>query len=288
MKKIFLGIILLFYINTAQSQIFGKILKEVTKDVTDHIVEKATEEIANKIARNINKKFDEALASSYDSTQQVKYPTYDGYLTAMNSKANIPKEFNFDLFMDIETKADNETSEIRMYLSKNSKVVGMETVEEGNTSLIIMDIDNDVMIVYSTDKNGNKTAQAMPSFSKLAKLGLQMSANEAEQDNESFFEKTGRTKTIAGYTCDEYKGGTKDGTYKAYFANDFPVKWEETYFGYWGQYISDDQKKKFPAGKNLGMMMRMKTKDNDGNKSKWEVIFIKNESTKIVNSEYKF
>ena len=95
-----------------------------------------------------------------------------------------------------------------------------------------MDLSQDIMVRYKTDKKGKKTGQAIPSVMKLAGP---MTNSVKDTDSISYqmnLKKTGKTKKIAGYIGTEYKGNSTNEDIVMYISDQFPIKWEKTFSQY--------------------------------------------------------
>jgi hypothetical protein len=151
-------------------------------------------------------------------------------------------DFNSRIFMQIETydKKDVTKMDFFMYYSSTSPTVGIETKtisnEKGEAAPIaasmVMDGENKSFLML-TDVNGMKMGMisAIPDENTQA----QTNGKPAKKDNPPVFTKTGNTRVIAGYKCDEYSYTDPDDktSGKVWFTKDAKLKidkrgWQNT------------------------------------------------------------
>ena len=166
-----------------------------------------------------------------------------GKLLANKVDLKYNEEYGFSsrLYMQTETydKKDVLKMDMYMYFSATSPSVGMETKsitdEQGNAapiaSSMVMDGENKCFIVL-TDVNGMKMGiiSAIPDENTVPPQ-----ANEKTvKSTPSNFMKSGNTRVIAGYKCDEYTYTAEDKTTgKVWFTKDADLKidkrgWQKT------------------------------------------------------------
>ncbi len=164
-------------------------------------------------------------------------------------------EYNFTskLYMVTETYDKKEVMKIDlyMYFSANSASVGMETKsitdKEGKSapvaSAMVMDGENKCFIIL-TDLNGSKMGMisAIPDENSAP---TQPDGKPIHKITPKDYSKTGNTRVIAGYKCDEYSYTDQENknTGKVWFTRDVNMKidkrgWQRTgmgaYYGYSG------------------------------------------------------
>jgi hypothetical protein len=168
-------------------------------------------------------------------------------------KYNEEYSFTSRLYMQTETYDKKEVlkMDLFMFFSAKSPSVGMETKSltdgQGNdtpiASTMVMDGENKCFIIL-TDINGTKMGiiSAIPD-EKTAQT--QPDGKPVQKVTPTEFTKTGNTKVIAGYKCDEYsyKNTENKTTGKVWFTKEANLKidkrgWQNTgmaaYYGYTG------------------------------------------------------
>jgi len=118
-------------------------------------------------------------------------------------KANYESAYKFDTYMQMEiSDPDNQKVTYNAYLTRDGSNYAVTFTDGGANSIIIFDTENSTMLILSAD-GGEKPGFAMgidpEAFS-------QMITEESEEDEKLNYEhfKTGKSKTILGYVCDEY------------------------------------------------------------------------------------
>jgi len=184
-------------------------------------------------------------------------------------KYNDEYAFASRLLMQTESYEKKGTMKVDFYMffSGNSPNVGMETKsitdEKGNTTPVasstVMDGANKCFIVL-TDMSGTKMGiiSALPDENSVQ---TQPDGKPAKKVTPPVYTKTGNTKVIAGYKCDEYSFKDTDlkTSGKVWFSKDTNLKidkrgWQQTgmsaYYGY--------------AGFDGGLIMGNETYDENG------------------------
>ncbi|HLN21506.1 MAG TPA: hypothetical protein VK213_10480 [Bacteroidales bacterium] len=128
-------------------------------------------------------------------------------------------QFTSRLYMVSETYDKDDVMKIDMYMfySNNSPSIGMETQtitdEENTTSVqakMVMDGDNKVFIML-TDVNGMKMGMISEVTDQNTNV-IGPDGKPVKKYTPPTFTKTGNTKVIAGYKCDEYSYKSEDKT----------------------------------------------------------------------------
>ncbi len=132
------------------------------------------------------------------------------YMDALGLSDNVPYESNydFDAYLKIEVsefKKDGKLKEANAYdtyIHKETADYAMVFKDKNDQSTIIFDTKNSAMLIL-TDSDGEQTGIAMGVDPEAMKAEIEASADES---NVSSYipKKTGKTKTILGYSCDEY------------------------------------------------------------------------------------
>lgn len=181
---------------------------------------KLQKKIENKIERKLEKKADEKAEQALDSVfvdrpskrkkskQKEKNPKDNStemddfnlgemMEAVMNRKpVEISDSYNFDITVTMEVA----TSGNNPMVMKTSYGDGAHYIEMGNGMTIISDYKNEAMITLDEDK---KTAQAM-SLGLLKKFeNSEIEANTTDLEDIQI-KRTGKTKTISGYRCEQY------------------------------------------------------------------------------------
>lgn len=132
------------------------------------------------------------------------------YLDAMGLSGNVDYEtsYDFDAYFQMEISEFNKNEKLKektiydSYVDQDAVDYAMVFTDRDSKSTIIFDSKNSSMLILSDD-DGEKTGFAMgldpESFAE------EMEENAEEFDTDAYQPyKTGKTKNILGYSCDEY------------------------------------------------------------------------------------
>lgn len=120
------------------------------------------------------------------------------------SSVPLPDSYSFDhnVDMSIESFDKKGKSEgvqaMKMLFSDTQAVVGVQMAVEGMESINVIDIEKKIMVMLM-DMGSSKMAMTLD----LDQNWAGVETDDTSYENPSF-QKTGRTKTIYGYKCDEY------------------------------------------------------------------------------------
>jgi hypothetical protein len=263
------------------------------------LVNKASEIIARKAMQSLESAFDKMVreAMESDSTYRndgsvpdsVYYSAgqkYGEFLRGMNQAADLPPSYDFDISMRVETYHGKEKpKEMLMHFAQGKAIIGIEQMDGKDKTLMIVDMDKDVVVMYEEKQNGKKTAQALPNMMGLAGA---MARNNSNREDEPFtFKATGKTKMVAGYKTKEYKASSKTEEMEIYFSEDVPIDWKSTY----GAMIKKVAPTTFRSGTENMKGMALESHTTDKKKPKTEYFYTTKEVIKkpfkIDNSAYE-
>jgi hypothetical protein len=205
---------------------------QIVDRTTDRAKDKTNNRVDNKIDQGIDKSLDaiegvfkrkpkedkkkkeETPQTEEEQSQAAAESMLSGGLFGGQSNAQIKDAYKFDhrvsMTMEMTDKKGEKSPEqqMQMYFSESDPEIGIRTMQEGMNSLMVMDMGNKVMVMLM-DVGESKMLMTIPLNGDL------LSEEEEEKHTKSddfTFTKTGRTKTILGYTCEEYIGEDKEST----------------------------------------------------------------------------
>lgn len=239
MKRFLLIIFAVLAVSTYNDCKAQRLLRNITRRAQNRVEEKVEERIYEEVEEEVDKKVDEALDEVFeeegDSTATETSKTREErdrertqrIMTRMGANTtpvNIEESYAFssNVKMEIETWTNNNLENkdyINSFFTPDNQVFAYEVRNEENTEnekgFFIIDQKNNATIILTEEdgeKNGIVTGIDMDDLQNFA-------AEEAEKDDTdqadfSKAQKTGRTKKILGYTCEEYvfKGETEEST----------------------------------------------------------------------------
>lgn len=296
MKKIFIYCFLMLTTFNMNAQ-FGNIMNRVADRVGDRIADKVAEAIADEIIKKtfkpVNESADEALKKSFEDslgTEEVDYnkmgKAYGEFLSGMNGAyEKMPAAYEFDIINDIEVTDGKKITQTKMYFTKTGDHIGYETEQKSEKSLVVYDVKNDIMVMYTTDKKGKKKGQVLPSMVKFA---ASMANDKIEEEMADIkVKKSGGTKSFAGYKCEGYEVITESMTNQVYIAKDFPINQMDAYGKFLAQFTPSASN--YDKSLSQGLVMFSESKDKkSGDYSIYEVKKVSIGTSTIKKADYSF
>lgn len=282
MKVLFkFSIVLLGLMLNAQSA-DAQLLKKLKKGIKDKMEniggEKGDRESSDDKKQS---KDQEVEAQKEMQNESPKGINLEGLMGGMLKEAKTEDSYSFDVLITMRitdhSKKKNEITEMIQGFGSGSVWSEMPGSENG----LIYDLDNNSMIVLDENK---KTAQAL----SIDMMNMMKQGNIAETNNgESHLnvKRTGRTKDMHNYRCEEYLITHQDGKMEAWFAPDvnFDYKDFAVSFSKMFETLADES---FPSDK--GYVMHMKIYNEKGNlENEMEVIEFSENELKIDMSKYE-
>lgn len=213
--------------------------QKLLKNIADKAKEKVEQKVEERAERKLDEKIDQGLDKVEGSLDKKDTATENGENQSANpreAKAQqrmqgmlkgmgisdepvpVADNYSFDhlIQMHIESADKNgkKTSdgEFITHLNPKSKSMAYEVVSgdmaQPGQGMFIVDAENNAIIILS-DENGKKTGLVYGIQSFLQTTGGTFDETTLEETPEMYLanpnvEKTGRSKTIAGYKCDEF------------------------------------------------------------------------------------
>ncbi len=161
-----------------------------------------------------------ATKKTRESTEKATNDALDGMFGGgMMQPAPTESDYSFTGYMVIEvTSTDKkgkseEPVQMQYFLSSNTDFTGLafkDPKKKNSTTTTIMDTKNQAMVILLDDE-GKKSSMAMKlNYDKIQGMVDEEAEKQIEQPDYKIT-KTGNTKTILGYTCEEYLVETEDG-----------------------------------------------------------------------------
>lgn len=207
------------------------------------VVEKTEEKAKQKSEKRLDEKIDNGIDSGLDAIEGLfskkkkkkKEPVHDEETEeksssddAMNaaimkmmgsSDVDVKENYSFDhrfiiLMEEIDKKGRKTESNEMVYLIKEgSPVMGLEMEQEGTNTEVIYDLEN-YEIISLINTEGQKIGTTMSLDKEDMDAMIEESMEDGDDDPATGipqFVKTGKTKEISGYSCDEYKVNQAEG-----------------------------------------------------------------------------
>ncbi len=271
----------------------AQILNKLTRKLEDKIEKMGEEEIDKELSKEVDKDLGQDTTLREDTTHggydRTSKALLEGILGSSMNPENIelPEDYHFDMSVTYEmTNEKDKVSYIKYLLpSSGTKVIGFEMMDEDKKAenKIVWDLEREVMVMYQEDKKGNKSLQKLPSFTNV--FSKQMEQENEEKYGETTIKKTGKTKTILGYSCDEYIMENDEMISNVWIADKFPYSYRD---------FADvfSQQMKTPGYSELsekeGFALEMKTtyKNKKARTSELKAVDINDEGFSINNADY--
>jgi hypothetical protein len=263
----------------------GGILRRAINRQIDHKIDSAIDKSAQDKAKE-KEQSDKNASKANGGTKETGRGLFGGKI---DIKYNDEYPFTGRIYMQMEMydKKDVTKSDCYTYFNPESKSAGMEIKvtepkkeEEAPLSSFIFDIENKCLMIL-VENGDSKTGiiSTLPDDSTMtvnAKTRNEKSMNETKEKSPTIT-KTGNTRMIAGYKCDEYKvvEEGKDGYSTLWMTKDVKIKADKRYWGKTGMPTYYNY-----SGFEGMMMLAMEGYDKD-NKLAMKM------ETKEINDNYK-
>ena len=291
MKRILLFLIfplMLAFSSNTSAQIPGRYLEKKMKQAVNRAGQKADEEITEEM----NKKVDESVEKVFDdifdedeepaSDKPVQSgeenekssssgsPGSDAAAKAMmkslgitTAPANVEETYQYsgNILMTVQSWNENGSTDGEVnyttYMTNDNSGFAMVFEKDGQNSLMIFDYANGTMIILSENEN-EKTGIVTPYASYLTDSLEAVESDSEETDDFSVYnqnlKKTGKSKKIAGYSCDEYTYEDEESDVTLWMTDELPA-------GLWANMYSANVITASSVGNYGGFVMEMDQKD---------------------------
>lgn len=226
MKKIAISVavlLVLFSFNTSRAQIgLRSIANKVKNKIEEKVDEKVEKKVDQEVEKSVDKKLDNALGidSTYDNSEEAVKSRSDARgqriinRVGMNSTpAKYENSYSFSSNVKMVTESYDKKGKLESkgslntYWGSNMDVYAYEVIDEERKAdekgFFIFDAKNMVSIMLSEDKNEKNGVVTGLDLSQMVVPDSLKNTGGNVQLNEKV-KKTGKTKTILGYKCDEY------------------------------------------------------------------------------------
>lgn len=296
-KFTFFFILLFSLSNITEAQFINKIKKAASRGA-EKAIEKKVEEEANKmVQRQLEKQFEGLFGEDGESNSPVTLDM-NKILAGMGEEVETADQYDFFGNVVMEMTAtdkkgkEQEPTLLKSYLSKTTDYTGMEIVDPKkpeSVMVMVYDIPNSASILLM-DNEGEKASFAYKLDINEVVEDAMEDASDPMDDPELVLEKTGNTKEILGYQCDEYHVKSKDGE-GTYWITEEPIGGNSSFWGTNSPFASDKNQSKyaehfkdFPQGNFMEMDF---TSSDDGTNIKLKIIEVNDsESKSFILKDY--
>ncbi|MCA6074680.1 DUF4412 domain-containing protein [Fulvivirga sedimenti] len=276
-RNVILFLLAAFFITTSADAQLLKKLKQAAEDGVQEAVERR---VAHEIEKAAQKQTDRYLEQIFGPPTQYEGAGYDYSEMLKGIDLNVETEdsYHFEGFTDMEISGTDEKgkeidpTQFRTFMSTNAEVWAMQLETDDKDlerTVMIFDNTHKATIMLLENKKGEKSRVAYGlDWSKMMDSSIE-STMDSMKVADFNITKTGNTKTIMGYTCNEYQTETDEYTAR-YWVSEEPI---QGYSSYWSKnnfLFSQQMKKKYatyfdqlPEGDVLEMNYVSKTGDGD-------------------------
>ncbi len=226
---------LLFLGASADAQILKKLKKKVQQATEDVIVEKA----AQKTAQETGKAMDSLLNIDPDYQQKNK-EQWEQMFGQGGADIPIEENYRFDTnvlyTMEFSSDDNNSVVDYSMWFSDKdnymaTQVSNMQSESAKNQEmpmsvLSVIDDKNKAMVILMEEQ---KIAQVV-SMEKIKDLSVEETADEGLDSSFKAVEKTGNSKKILGYDCEEFMSENADTRFTFWVTQDLEIYQKNMFF----------------------------------------------------------
>ncbi|MDD4224908.1 MAG: DUF4412 domain-containing protein [Mariniphaga sp.] len=247
----------LFVIGISQPANSQRLLKKLQEKVQEKVEEKVEDRVDQKIDQSIDKKLDQIEEtieikdekSSNPETKQndrskQQEQRMQGLLKGLGMSGDpvpIADNYSFNHLIEMYVESYNQKGEkesegqFLTHLNPNSKSMAYEMISgdisTSGKGVFIIDAENGATIILS-EENGEKTGLVYGMGAFFSSIGETYVEPELEETPETFLtspnvKKTGRTKTIAGYKCEEYTYNDEESESEIWITQDLKMNTQD-------------------------------------------------------------
>lgn len=245
------------------TKIFTFLLAIYALSIQAQVIEKTEEKAQQKTEQRLDQKIDNGIDNGLDAIEGLFLKKkekeiaeeYDAEYTASENSSNdaeaaammkmmgssevqVQDEYKFDhrfvlLTENFDKKGNlDQSNEMTLLAKEESSVTGILMNQEGINTSIIYDLDN-YKIITLMNVSGQKMGTTVSiDKSQVASMLSEGDSEKGDKGEIPTFKKTGETKTISGYSCDEYvveNLENSDGTKMVYWITDeAEIEWIES------------------------------------------------------------
>jgi Domain of unknown function (DUF4412) len=241
-RSIFLLMVFILMLPVTSNAQFGALRRAINKQI-DHKVDSAV----NKSAQDKAKE-KEQTDQNNGGTKATGRGLFGGKI---DIKYDDEYKFTGRLYMQMESydKKEVKKSDFYTYFNSNTRNAGIEVsttdpkdVNKTMSTVFLYDNDNKCfMMLLGTADSRTGIISTLPSDSAMAAMGKNQKVSTTEQTKNQdltpakppTITKTGNTRVIAGYKCDEYKvvDAEKEGYSNVWMTKDVNIKADKKYWG---------------------------------------------------------
>ncbi len=274
------------------SRIKERVKQETEKKVEDKVVNKAGEKTDQALDSLFKERKRPGTISKDDSdSERTANPGFNfSQMTnaTYESAYTLEQEFKVEIKSQEKKKKDKvETVTMNMYYGTDCYMTIVEDAEQKTPPKTLMDLKNNTSIMLN---DADMTGMAISMDFVTNKMNDMVTSDSTETDASYTFTKTGNTKTIAGYLCEEYIIESDDTKMNVWYTDDITIQIHQSMgqyamFGSFSNAISAASQ-----GQLVGTMMESHMVEKTGDEGTFDYLVKEvNVKTTVMNmSDYTF
>jgi Domain of unknown function (DUF4412) len=169
------------------------------------------------------KKLDSSPSAPADTTKAINLQDLfgGGQKAKYEASYTMSHEFKVELRTQEKPNKKEEITNMNMFYGENCTMSVMEAEDKKDEIRAVMDFKNNTSIMLN-DEEMTGMAFSLDGMSRFAQENAQ-SSKDSIPENEFTITKTGNTKMIAGYLCEEVIMESEDMTVNGWYTNDIAV-----------------------------------------------------------------
>jgi hypothetical protein len=287
-----LAFCLLFVLSTSAEAQFIKRLKNAASQGVGNAVERKVQlEAERMMTRQLEKQLAGLFGS--DSARSPVNFNMDQILAGIGKQVPTADSYDFTgyVIMKLESKDEKgktmDPMNMKSYLNESSEYTGMEITDPKNPGTItnmIFDMERNASILLM------ESEESKSSFAYKLDLGQVIDDSDIlEEELDYSVEKTGNTKDILGYSCEEYHMKSEDGEGN-YWITEELINGSSSFWSSNSPFATSKMQEKYAdhfANMPKGNFMEMDFKSTDGSEVIMKVVDIQaSQATTFTMSEY--
>ncbi|MFC5623367.1 DUF4412 domain-containing protein [Algoriphagus winogradskyi] len=281
---------------SAEAQFIKKIQKAANRGMEKAIQDKVEKEATKMTEKQLEKLFSDMYGDGSDSSSTGGFDM-SKILGGLGEPVDTEDEYDFFGYLVIEMISTNEKGKtedpflLKSYLAESADYTGMELIDPKNpkaSTSMVFDVKNQASIVF-LDNKGEKSSFAYKLDMDELDTMIDEEIDASSDEYDVTIKKTGNSKEILGYACEEYHVVSEDGE-GYYWLTDKPIG---GYASFWGanspMMTAKAQERYAQHFKNMpeGNFMELTFTSKDSEKVEMKVIEIDESSPKsLTMSEY--
>jgi hypothetical protein len=301
LKTILFALFILLIVQPAQGQ---RLLRKLQEKVQEKVEEKVEERAEKKVDEAIDKKLDEIEESLENEKEEGSESTTSGAdrdrqreqrmqnilkgIGMSGEPVPVADNYEFSNLVEMHVESFNKKGEKESegqfitHLNPGTKSMAYEVVSgdisEPGKGTFIIDAENGATIILG-EENGEKTGIVYGMGAFFSSIGETIEEEELEETPETFLlnpniKKTGRTKTIAGYKCEEYKYNDEESESEIWITKDMKMNTQDFFSALFKTNL-------YSHGIPWGYMMEATTIDRESGEKSFMQVTRVDENTRI-------